>query len=53
MLSIIAFVYNNNIYSNIRKAFYELLIDYIVDFANASISRLLTKKILLATKQAK
>jgi len=53
LLSIIAFAYNNNIYLNIKKAFYKLLIDYIVDFANTSINRLLTKKIFLAIKQAK
>ena len=53
LLSIIVFIYNNSIYLSIKKAFYKLLTNYIVNFANISISRLLTKKILLATKQTK
>lgn len=53
MLSIIAFIYNNSIYLSTNKVFYKLLIDYIVDCANAFVSRLLTKEILLAIEQAK
>ena len=53
MLSIVAFAYNNSIYSNIKKAFYKLLANYIVDFANAFVDKFLIKKIFLATKQAK
>ncbi len=52
MLSIAAFAYNNSIYLSIEKAFYKLLTDYIADFANASVSRLLTKKASLATERA-
>jgi len=47
------FAYNNNIYLDIKRAFYKLLINYIVDFANALISKFLTRETLLVTKRIK
>ncbi len=53
MLSIVAFVYNKNIYLSINKTFYKLLINYISNFANIFVDKLLTKKIFLAIEQIK
>jgi len=53
LLSIIAFVYNNSIYLNIKKTFYKLLTNYIFNFANISINRLLIEKISLVIDQIK
>ena len=53
LLFIVAFAYNNSIYLNIKKTFYKLLTNYIVDFANISINKLLTKKISLTIEQTK
>jgi len=53
LLFIIAFVYNNSIYLSINKASYKLLTNYVVNFANAFVNRLLTRKTFLVTKQTK
>jgi len=47
------FTYNNSIYLDTKKVFYKLLINYIANFANIFIDKLLTKETLLTIKQIK
>ena len=48
-----AFAYNNNVHSNIDRAFNKLLKNYIANFANESENKLIKKKTLLIIKRTK